>query len=111
MTSRSTLRTAIAASILTLLAGCSTSGSALNRELPGLPSYVRRVDTPDPRAGESALIVAARERAAKARANCIIESTSEWYGRVRASYAGRLSPEAIDRGATAACGDTPKKKR
>lgn len=103
------LRLALAASAMTLLAACATSGNAVRRELPPLPSYVQRVETPDPKSGEPALLVAARERAAKAHANCIIESTANWYGRVRAAYAEELSSDDIDREVAAACSGSAKK--
>lgn len=89
------------------LGACSSTDS-LNRELPALPSYVKRVDTPEPKAGEAAIVVAARERAAKAQANCIIESASQWYSRVRETYADELSPSDIEKEAAAACGVVKK---
>lgn len=93
-----------------MLSGCVASGSP-DRSLPALPAYLRRVDVPDPKAGEELLAVAARERLGRVQANCIIENTSEWYERVRKAYAGQISPDAIERSARDACSATKKKNR
>lgn len=41
----------------------------------------------EPKKGEQALVVAARERAGRQRANATITSFRNWYGSVRENYA------------------------
>lgn len=75
-----------------MLSGCAGSGSAvLTRSLPQSPDWVEPVTTPEPRAGEDALVIAARERAAKAAANNKISEFKNWYEGVRADYS-RVKP-------------------
>ena len=77
-------------SMTLMLAACATSTSvAVKRDLPAEPSWVAPVSTPLPKAGENTLAVAARERAAKAKANKIIASFRTWYEQVRKDYAGK----------------------
>jgi hypothetical protein len=70
-----------------MLIGCASSGiEPLARNLPPPPRFAQPVVTPEPRAGESALAVAARERAARKRANAVISNTNGWYAGVRKNY-------------------------
>lgn len=109
---RSPLALAAALSLGTLLSACQTSGSAqLARALPPAPGYVRTVTTPDPKAGEDALVVAARERLGKAQANCIIRNFSDWYERVREVYAKGEDGSALAKEAVAKCGAPAKGRR
>lgn len=72
-----------------MLSGCVTSDNPpLQRNLPAAPSYVRPVSVSDPKAGDDALVVAARERAGRIQANCVITSFKSWYEGVRTSYSG-----------------------
>jgi hypothetical protein len=79
-----------ALSILLLLTGCAGSGSKLKeivrRDLPAAPAYMRPVTVPDPRAGEDALTVAARERAGRLKANTIIRNARAQWDKLRAAY-------------------------
>jgi hypothetical protein len=59
------------------------------RNLPANPGFAQPVSVPDPKAGESAIAVAARERAARKRANGIIANFRAWYGGVRKSYGAK----------------------
>lgn len=79
-----------AVALMTLmLSACAGSGSAvLERSLPASPEWVAPVDTPEPRAGEDTLVIAARERAAKAAANHRLIEFAGWYEGVRADYSG-----------------------
>jgi hypothetical protein len=73
----------------TTLGGCGSSQPArepLTRQLPAEPAFARPVAVPDPRAGESAILVAQRERHGRKRANAIIDRFRGWYGGVRRSY-------------------------
>jgi len=70
------------------LTGCAGSNNAvLRRDLPDPPAWVEPVVTPDPKPGDDALAVAARERAAKAQANSRITEFKGWYLSVRDGYA------------------------
>jgi hypothetical protein len=69
------------------VAGCSTSGS-VERTLPARPGFAKPITVPDPRVGEDALSIAARERAGRIAANCVIVNYNEWYEALRARYAG-----------------------
>ena len=75
-----------AISLTLTLSGCATSNSALNRTLPPPPEFARPVDVAQPKRGEHAVAVAARERAGRIQANHVIDSTVDWYNQVRRSY-------------------------
>lgn len=73
-----------------MLIGCGSVGKEpLARNLPPPPAFAKPVSAPDPRAGESAIAVAARERAARKRANGVIQNMNAWYGTVRNSYGSK----------------------
>lgn len=70
-----------------MLTACvSTGKEPIARSLPATPGFAQPVSVPDPKAGESAIAVAARERAGRKRANGIIVNFRNWYGGVRKSY-------------------------
>lgn len=70
-----------------MLIGCgSFEMEPLARNLPPEPGFAKTVSVPDPKPGESAIAVAARERAGRKRANGVITSMKAWYGQVRKSY-------------------------
>jgi hypothetical protein len=74
----------------TMFAGCVSSGEPpVQRELPAVPAFARPVAVPDPRPGEPALAVAARERAGRLQANRVITGFRGWYEQVLAGYAGK----------------------
>jgi len=54
-----------------------------------VPGFAREAAVADPRAGESALTVAARERAGRLQANATIRRLNAWYGEVRRGYGGQ----------------------
>lgn len=56
--------------------------------LPPAPAYAQPVHVPDPKAGESAIAVALRERQGRKRANAIIRNMVGWYGGVRNDQLG-----------------------
>ena len=72
------------------LAACAGSGSELKdvirRDLPAAPAYLRPVAVPEPKAGENALSVAARERAGRLKANTVIRSARAQWEKLRAAY-------------------------
>ena len=72
------------------LAACAGSGSGLKevirRDLPAAPAYLQPVSVLEPRAGENALSVAARERAGRLKANTIIRNARTQWEKVRAAY-------------------------
>ena len=74
-----------------LLAGCAGSGSQLrdvvSRDLPVAPAYLQPVAMPEPRAGENAVAVAARERAGRLKANTIIRNARAQWEKLRRTYA------------------------
>ena len=80
----------LALSIPLLLTGCAGSGSKLQdvvrRDLPAAPAYMRPIAVPDPRAGEDALNVAARERAGRLKANTIIKNARAQWEKLRKAY-------------------------
>lgn len=72
-----------------MLAACVSSGSApAQRDLPPAPSFAKTIIVADPREGEPAVLVAARERAGRVAANRVITAFRDWYGDVRRDYAG-----------------------
>ena len=84
-------RRAALALLMTLpLAACAGSGSGLkdviHRDLPAAPAYLRPVAVPEPKAGENALSVAARERAGRLKANTVIRSARAQWEKLRAAY-------------------------
>jgi len=87
---RSGLPAIAALSIPLLLTGCAGSGSGLKdvirRDLPAAPAYLVPVPVPDPKAGENAVNVAARERAGRLKANAIIRNARVQWDRLRAAY-------------------------
>lgn len=70
-----------------MLSGCVATQGPSSRQLPAEPAFARPVTVADPAAGESAIVVAARERAGRQKANAIITNMVEWYRGVRQSYA------------------------
>lgn len=72
------------------LAACAGSGSGLGevvrRDLPAAPAYLHPVAVPDPKPGENAVTVAARERAGRLKANTIIRNARVQWERLRAAY-------------------------
>ncbi len=93
MTCNSPFRAArrmFALSIPLLLTACAGSGSQLRevvrRDLPAAPAYLSPVAVTDPRAGESAVAVAARERAGRLKANTIIRNARAQWDKLRAAY-------------------------
>ncbi len=77
--------------MIVMLAACSKSNetAVLVRQLPPTPAWAQPVLTPDPKRGEDILIVAARERSAKAQANTRLIEFRSWYGSIRSAYLGR----------------------
>jgi hypothetical protein len=75
-----------------LLASCSGSSSGLKeivrRDLPAPPAYLRPEIVPEPKAGERAVSVAARERAGRLKANGIIRNARAQWERMRKLYKG-----------------------
>jgi hypothetical protein len=70
-----------------MLGGCASPGiEPLARNLPQTPAFAKTEEVPAPRAGESAIAVAARERAGRKRANSTILNFRKWYGGVREAY-------------------------
>jgi hypothetical protein len=72
------------------LAACAPSNSArepLAHQLPPAPGFAQPVAAPEPQAGDSALAVAARERAGRLAANQRIVALRRWYEGVRRDYA------------------------
>ena len=75
-----------------MLASCAASNSAIvERSLPPSPAWVVPATVKEPADGESILAVAARERAAKAKANKTITEFRHWYEGVRDDYAGETN--------------------
>lgn len=71
-----------------MLAACVSSGSApARRDLPPVPGFIKPVVVSEPREGEPAVLVAARERAGRVAANRVITAFRDWYAGVRADYA------------------------
>lgn len=71
------------------LAGCAASAPtrpALKRSLPPPPAFAKRVRVSTPKVGEDVELVAARERAGRAKANDTIACFTDWYAMVRATY-------------------------
>lgn len=85
--SRSALQLIAALSVLTTCGACAQSVAVqAPRQLPAAPDFARPVSVPEPREGESAIVIAARERAGRQRANGIIRGVVTWYEQVRSSY-------------------------
>lgn len=69
------------------LASCATSADVNpKRILPTTPDFAMPVGVPVPAAKESAVAVAARERAGRIAANGRIIAFREWYEAVRKAY-------------------------
>ena len=72
------------------LAACAGSGSELRdvirRDLPAAPAYLQPVAVLEPKTGENALSVAARERAGRLKANTIIRNARRQWDSLRATY-------------------------
>jgi hypothetical protein len=73
-----------------LLAACAGSGSQLRevvrRDLPAAPAYLLPVAVAQPKTGENAVVVAARERAGRLKANSIIRNARAQWDKLRAAY-------------------------
>ena len=74
-----------------MLTACGGSSSAtrepLARHLPDAPGFAQPVEVPTPKKGESAVGVAARERAGRIAANGRLTAFRDWYDGVRRDYA------------------------
>lgn len=79
-------RLGAAALIALALAGCQTDG-ALVRHLPDWPAMCRGAAVKEPRPGEELLVIAARERSGRLKANRTIRACGEWYSSVAEDYA------------------------
>ena len=70
------------------LSGCATSSDVPTaRSLPAAPAWAAPIGVQEPKAGEHVLVVAARERSGRLRANSTISSFRGWYDSVRENYA------------------------
>jgi len=76
--------------ILPLLASCAGSSSdvraVVRRDLPAPPAYLAPVAVPEPKIGENAVAVAARERAGRLKANSIIRNARAQWEKLRKTY-------------------------
>lgn len=74
--------------MLMACAGCSTSPPAelVTRTLPEAPAFAQPVLVAKPRLGEDTLLIAARERAGRAKANQTITCFVDWYRAVKDTY-------------------------
>jgi hypothetical protein len=83
-------RATVALLILPLLAGCAGSDSSvravIRRDLPAPPAYLAPVAVPEPKTGEHAVAVAARERAGRLKANSIIRNARAQWEKLRKTY-------------------------
>ena len=78
---------AIAACLPLTLTACAQSGDVNpKRILPTTPDFAMPVGVATPGGGESAVRVAARERAGRVAANRRIIAFREWYEAVRKAY-------------------------
>jgi len=72
------------------LVACAGSASGIKdvirRDLPAAPAYLAPVAVLEPKAGENALSVAARERAGRLKANTIIRNARAQWQKLRAAY-------------------------
>ena len=72
------------------LAACAGSGSALKdvirRDLPAVQPICSRSPLLEPKAGENALSVPARERAGRLKANTIIRNARAQWEKLRKTY-------------------------
>lgn len=72
------------------LGACAGSGSQLRdvvrRDIPAAPAYLQPVVVLEPRVGENAVAVAARERAGRLKANSIIRNARAQWEKLRAVY-------------------------
>lgn len=80
----------LAACLTLMLSGCAKSAdvSVIRPNLPPPPDWAKAVSVTEPKADEDALVVAARERGGRIRANAVITNFHGWYENVRAGYAG-----------------------
>jgi hypothetical protein len=78
-------------SLALMLSACASTPvrEPLARQLPSEPSFARPAIVPLPKAGESAIEVAARERQAQKRNAETIERLRRWYRGVRKSYGAK----------------------
>jgi hypothetical protein len=58
----------------------------VRRDLPAAPAYLQPVAVPDPKAGEAVVVVAARERAGRLKANHIIRNARAQWEKLRKAY-------------------------
>lgn len=88
---KSALLIAAALSAPMTLSGCANAPARepLTRQLPAAPSFARPVSVPDPKPGESAIVVASRERSGRQQNASVIERFRNWYGGVRKSYGSK----------------------
>ena len=71
-----------------MLTACATLNNPPTiRHLPQKPDFVKPVVITEPKQGEDVLIIAARERAARLKANRVIAQFSGWYDALRDDYA------------------------
>ena len=59
----------------------------VRRDLPAAPAYMQPVAVLEPKAGENAVNVAARERAVRLKANAIIRNARAQWEKLRRTYA------------------------
>ncbi len=85
----------LAAVLTTLcLQGCGPSARISGFTLPERPAFVQRVVVRHA-VGDDLELIAARERAGRARANDIIACFSLWYGQVRDAYGAAGSTQIL----------------
>lgn len=93
------LRMPFALCLIAMLAGCGPSAAVkepLARQLPPPPSWTVPVKVPEPKRGEYALAVAARERAARfENADRLIEFR-DWYTGLRVDLGGGAVLPALE---------------
>lgn len=75
--------------MMVTLGACASGREPIARNLPAAPGFAQPVSVAEPRKGESAIAVAARERAGRKRANGVIVNMKAWYGQVRTSYSAK----------------------
>lgn len=94
------LRLAAAGSMSLCVGGCLTSGTisppSPARTLPEAPAFARPVKVAPPKVGEDVLLVAARERAGRAKANDIIACFDRWYAAVKDAYGQVVAEQTAD---------------
>lgn len=76
--------------MLTACAGSSSSvRDIVQRDIPGPPAYLQPVLVAEPKAGEKVVVVAARERAGRLKANSIIRNARDQWNKLVQAYRAR----------------------